>query len=96
MAINIDYQNIEEPKFKVDIKEIFNPEKVPFLKYRPELVREIKEKLPKVKEKFFTMVVCGMGGSSLGAKTIDSFAKAYEKREHRLVFLDNIDPTMVK
>jgi glucose-6-phosphate isomerase len=96
MAINIDYQNIEEPKFKVDIKEIFNPEKVPFLKYRPELVREIKEKLPKVKEKFSTMVVCGMGGSSLGAKTIDSFAKAYEKSEHRLVFLDNIDPTMVK
>ena len=42
------------------------------------------------------MVVCGMGGSSLGAKTIDSFARAFNETEHRLVFLDNLDPTMVK
>ena len=96
MTVNIDYQNIEEPDFSVSVSEIFDPQKVPFLKYRPELVREIKEKLPKVKEKFSTMVVCGMGGSSLGAKTINSFARAYEKSQHRLVFLDNIDPTMVR
>jgi len=96
MTVNIDYQNIEEPDFNVSVSEIFDPQRVPFLKYRPELVREIKEKLPKVKEKFSTMVVCGMGGSSLGAKTINSFARAYEKSQHRLVFLDNIDPTMVR
>ena len=96
MTVNIDYQNIEEPDFNVSVSEIFDPQRVPFLKYRPELVREIKEKLPKVKEKFSTMVVCGMGGSSLGAKTINSFARAYEKSQHHLVFLDNIDPTMVR
>ena len=42
------------------------------------------------------MVVCGMGGSSLGAKTIDAFARAFNKANHNLVFLDNLDPTMVK
>ncbi|MEO2152909.1 MAG: glucose-6-phosphate isomerase [Aquificota bacterium] len=97
MSVNISFYNTSvASNISVNPKEVFNPQKVPFITYRPNLIKEIKEKLKPVKENFSTMVVCGMGGSSLGAKTIDSFAGAFNESYHKLKFLDNIDPTLVK
>ena len=93
MAIYINYHNGTEHYFSIDPQKVFDQ---PFTRYPKGVVEKIKGTLPRFKEKFSTMVVCGMGGSSLGAKTIDAFARAFNETEHRLVFLDNIDPTLVK
>ncbi len=78
--------------FPIDTPKVFS---APFTRKPKGLIEDIKERLKGVKEKFSTMLVCGMGGSSLGAKTIDAFAKAFNETEHRLKFLDNADPTLV-
>jgi len=93
MGVYINYHSPVRGDFFIDPQKVFNQ---PFTKYPKGVVEKIKETLPRFKERFSTMVVCGMGGSSLGAKTIDSFARAFNKSDHRLVFLDNIDPTLVK
>ncbi len=93
MTVYINYHSPVKGNFSIDPQKVFNQ---PFTKYPKGVVEKIKETLPRFKERFSTMVVCGMGGSSLGAKTIDAFARAFNKSDHRLVFLDNIDPTLVK
>jgi len=93
MTVYINFSTPLNGDFEVDTEKVFNQ---PFTRYPREVIEKIKETLPRFKEKFSTMVVCGMGGSSLGAKTIDSFARAFNEAEHRLVFLDNVDPTLVK
>ncbi|HIO41334.1 MAG TPA: glucose-6-phosphate isomerase [Aquifex sp.] len=93
MTVYINYHSPVRGDFSIDPQKVFNQ---PFTKYPKVVVEKIKETLPRFKERFSTMVVCGMGGSSLGAKTIDAFARAFNKSAHRLVFLDNIDPTLVK
>lgn len=93
MTVYINFSTPLNGDFEVDTKKVFNQ---PFTRYPREVIEKIRETLPRFKEKFSTMVVCGMGGSSLGAKTIDSFARAFNEAEHRLVFLDNVDPTLVK
>ena len=93
MGVYINYHSPVGGDFYIDPKGVFEQ---PFTRYPKGVVERIKETLPRYKERFSTMVVCGMGGSSLGAKTIDSFARAFNETEHRLVFLDNIDPTLVR
>ena len=93
MTVYINYHSSTRGEFFIEPKKVFSQ---PFTKYPKDIVEKIKKTLPRFKERFSTMVVCGMGGSSLGAKTIDAFARAFNKSNHRLVFLDNIDPTLVK
>ncbi len=93
MSVEINFFSPIEGNFEFQLEPIFGAS---FTKYPKNLIEDIKNRLKPFKEKNSTMVVCGMGGSSLGAKTIDSFAKAFNKPEHQLVFLDNLDPTMVK
>ena len=93
MVVNINYNSTNFGSFSVDIKKLFE---APFTRYPKGVVEEIKRKLPPFKERFSTMLVCGMGGSSLGAKTIYAFARGYKKSVHKLLFLDNIDPSFVE
>lgn len=93
MAISINYFNKDCADIYIKTEKVFS---VPFTKKPIEEIKRIKELLPRYKERFSTLLVCGMGGSSLGAKVIDSFARGYKKSEHKLVFLDNIDPSLVK
>jgi len=93
MTVYIEYHTPVGENLHLDPAEVFNK---PFTRYPKEVVKKIKEHLPRFKERFSTMVVCGMGGSSLGAKTINSFARAFNEAQHKLVFLDNVDPTLVK
>ncbi len=91
--VKITYYNEGDLKtFEIDLEKVFS---APFTRKPENLIEEINEGLKPYKERFSTMLVCGMGGSSLGAKTIDSFAKAFSEAEHRLKFLDNADPTLV-
>ena len=93
MVVKINFLTPIEGKFQFDLDKIFD---APFTKKREGLIADIKKRLKPFKEQNSTMVVCGMGGSSLGAKTIDAFARAFNEANHKLVFLDNLDPTMVK
>jgi glucose-6-phosphate isomerase len=98
MVVKIDFYNVgkEWENIFISPTEIFDENKNPFLKFNEETLKLIKNKLLPVKEKFSTMLVCGMGGSSLGAKTINAFAGAFKVAPHKLKFLENIDPTKVE
>jgi glucose-6-phosphate isomerase len=94
MAVKIRYFNSGRVRdFEISTERVFSSS---FTRYPEGLIKGIKEKLNPIKERFSTLLVCGMGGSSLGAKTIDSFAKAFNRSGRRLIFLDNADPTLVR
>ncbi|NPB05321.1 MAG: glucose-6-phosphate isomerase [Aquificae bacterium] len=93
MGVEVAFYSPVEVTFPFDERAVFE---APFTLERRELIEAVKEGLKPVKEKFETMVVCGMGGSSLGAKTINAFAGAFNETPRRLVFLDNLDPTFVR
>ncbi len=93
MAVEVIFHTPFEEEIFPELEKVFHAS---FTRRPSNLIGEIKERLKPFKERFGTMVVCGMGGSSLGAKTIDAFARAFNESEHRLVFLDNLDPTMVR
>ncbi|MDD3592209.1 MAG: glucose-6-phosphate isomerase [Sulfurovum sp.] len=46
-------------------------------------------------ENIETVVVIGIGGSSLGAKAVDSMLKHKKKRRRKLLFFENFDPLTV-
>ncbi|RTZ59084.1 MAG: glucose-6-phosphate isomerase [Gammaproteobacteria bacterium] len=93
MTVVINFSQYGEISFSLNLSEAFSK---PFTRYPEKDLAEIEEKLKRFKERFSTMLVCGMGGSSLGAKTAYSFLREHTKGEHRLLFLDNIDPLFVK
>jgi len=93
MTVLINYSHSGEISLSVSPQKVFSQ---PFTRYPEEEIEDIREKLQRFKEKFSTMLVCGMGGSSLGAKTAYSFLKGFENPEHRLLFLDNVDPLYVE
>ncbi len=70
---------------------LFNEDNMPFLKSLNQNVDEIRERMSPCRERFDTMVVVGIGGSSLGMQTIYSALS----RDRRLIFLENIDPSTV-
>ncbi|HIP86674.1 MAG TPA: glucose-6-phosphate isomerase [Aquifex sp.] len=93
MPVFVDFPKYGELPSPLNLKEAFAQ---PFTRYPKEDIKDIKERLGRFKEKFSTMLVCGMGGSSLGAKTAYSFLRETTKGQHRLLFLDNLDPLFVK
>jgi glucose-6-phosphate isomerase len=56
-------------------------------------ISKVKEIAEELRESFNTLVVVGMGGSSLGMKAVHN-ALGY-KAEREILFLDNIDPILV-
>ena len=93
MVVSIEYHNTGKVAFSINPERVFS---VSFTRKPVEALKQIKEILPRYKEKYQTLLVCGMGGSSLGAKVIDSFSKAFKESEHQLVFLDNVTPVFVE
>jgi len=93
MTVVINFSQYGKISFSLNLSEAFSK---PFTRYPEKDLAEIERKLKRFKERFSTMLVCGMGGSSLGAKTAYSFLREHTKGEHRLLFLDNIDPLFVK
>jgi glucose-6-phosphate isomerase len=84
---------IEEKK----LNELVNVEEMPFIKSLNADLEDIKLKMKVVKEEFETMVIVGMGGSSLGTKAIYNTVTAGEPVSGRkLIFFDNVDPTYIK
>lgn len=47
-------------------------------------------------QNFKHIIVLGVGGSSLGAQTLTSFARSYAAKEVELHYLDNVDPYRVE
>ncbi|WP_163328465.1 glucose-6-phosphate isomerase [Desulfurobacterium thermolithotrophum] len=82
---------------KHDLFNLINEKEMPFIKSLQTNLKEIKDVIGSLKNKFDTLVVVGMGGSSLGTKAIYNTLTCDEFNNGRkLVFFDNIDPTYVK
>lgn len=82
---------------KQNLYSLLNESKMPFIKSLQTNLREIERRLKIYKDRFNTLVVVGVGGSSLGTKAIYNIITAGESISgRRLIFLDNVDPTYVK
>jgi len=92
MGVSISYAGGDPSIADANFEGIFE---APFTRRPGTLIEEIKEGIKPFRDRFSTMLLCGMGGSSLGAKTIDAFARAFGATDRRLVFLDNADPAFV-
>ena len=80
-----------------NLKNLLNEKDAPFIKSVNTDVRKIKEKLKDYKTKFDTLIVVGMGGSSLGTKAIyNTITSGEQEGRRKLLFFDNVDPTYVK
>ncbi len=59
-------------------------------------ISHITTYLDKIKTKFDTMVVLGIGGSALGNKAIYSALKVEKQLPRKVIVADNVDPLMLK
>jgi len=76
------------------LTDIVTLELMPFLRLpETELLEGLKELADAFRGNFTTLVVVGMGGSSLGTKTLNSALR--HRADRKLLFLDNIDPPFV-
>ncbi len=72
------------------------------LPYLEETLRQIEGKGRKLQDRFETMVVCGIGGSALGAKAIleaiqgPTFTGNPPSGKRKLVILDTLDPSVIR
>ena len=86
----LDYELLLE---EIDYKNLLKPSVMPFTELPSEnYLIEIRRVAEELREKFDTLVVAGMGGSSRGAKALH---QAVGKDSPRLLFLDNIDPDLL-
>ena len=86
----LDYELLLE---EIDYKNLLTPSVMPFTELSSgNYLKSIRETAEKLQEKFSTLVVVGMGGSSRGAKALH---QAVGKENSRLLFLDNIDPDLL-
>lgn len=58
-------------------------------------IQNIKRIANSIIRKFNTLLVVGIGGSSLGAKTLIDGLRDYKKGSRRILFLENIDPESI-
>jgi glucose-6-phosphate isomerase len=66
------------------------------LPYLEDTLREVESNAARLKEEFDTMVVCGIGGSALGAKAIlEATRDPLSDHPPRLYVLDTLDPTYI-
>ena len=73
---------------------LVNEKDMPFISLEGAVnVSEIRKLAESFRHRFDTLVVVGMGGSSLGTKAIHD--ALYYKSDRRLLFLDNVDPVLV-
>ncbi len=92
MGISIEF--IDEYKVKSErlidkLGPSISNKDMPFTNIRLEDVASVGKIADRFKGNFDTMLVVGIGGSSLGAKTV---YHTIEKPERKLVFMDNVDP----
>ncbi len=86
----LDYELLLE---EIDYKNLLKPSVMPFTELPTgNYLISIRETAERLQEKFSTLVVVGMGGSSRGAKALH---QAVGKENSRLLFLDNIDPDLL-
>ena len=87
-------EHIEEVVEKGKLPLLLNPENMPFIRFvEEEELLEIERTAERLREYFSTLVVVGMGGSSLGSMALHD-ALCY-KAERELLFLDNVDPLLI-
>ena len=80
-----------------NLYSLINEKEMPFIKSLQIDPEEIKRIMGDFKDRFDTLVVVGMGGSSLGTKAIYNTVTAGEPVSGRkLIFFDNVDPTYIK
>ncbi|TCK06261.1 glucose-6-phosphate isomerase [Phorcysia thermohydrogeniphila] len=87
-------EHIEEVVEKEELPLLINPKDMPFIRFvGEEELLEIERTAEKLREYFSTLVVVGMGGSSLGSMALHDALCYKAKRE--LLFLDNVDPLLI-
>ncbi|WP_456479392.1 glucose-6-phosphate isomerase [Nautilia sp.] len=62
----------------------------------PQTSRSVIEQLKNCKNDFDTVVVIGIGGSSLGTKAVYRLLKSHYKNVKNIIFLENTDPLELK
>ncbi len=86
----LDYELLLE---EIDYKNLLKPSVMPFTELpSEEYLLKIMKVAERLQERFVSLVVVGMGGSSRGAKALH---QAVGKENSRLLFLDNIDPDLL-
>ena len=86
----LDYELLLE---EIDYKNLLKPSVMPFTELpSEEYLLKIMKVAERLQERFVSLVVVGMGGSSRGAKALH---QAVGKENSRLFFLDNIDPDLL-
>ncbi len=86
----LDYELLLE---EIDYKNLLKPSVMPFTELpSEEYLLKIMKVAERLQERFVSLVVVGMGGSSRGAKALH---QAVGKEDSRLFFLDNIDPDLL-
>ena len=86
----LDYELLLE---EIDYKNLLTPSVMPFIELpSAEELDRIEKVAGQLQEKFSSLVVVGMGGSSHGTKALH---QAVGKDNSRLLFLDNIDPDLL-
>ncbi len=86
----LDYELLLE---EIDYKNLLKPSVMPFTELpSEEYLLKIMKVVERLQERFVSLVVVGMGGSSRGAKALH---QAVGKENSRLFFLDNIDPDLL-
>ncbi len=80
--------------FDWKLREVEKPKiDMPFSRLPWEDLEEFRDVAEDMRSRFETMVVVGVGGSSLGTKTV--YKALRYKATRKLVFLDNVDPLLI-
>ena len=87
-------KNLEDYAFNKLVEEK-NSKKIGYY-HLPKTSREIIKKLKQTKKEYDTVVVIGIGGSSLGSKAIYRLLKSNYEKVTPIVFLENTDPVELK